>query len=44
MLSASDNGVLGDCFKASAKAPVQQDSGGGGSNSRQRKGSLMQAS
>ncbi|CAM9187182.1 unnamed protein product [Scytosiphon promiscuus] len=42
MLSASTNGVLGDCFKASAKAPAPQESGG--ANSRQRKGSLMQES
>lgn len=42
MLSFSTNGVLGDCFAAEkAKAPVIED---GGPNSRQRKGSLMQAS
>eukprot|EP00752_Nemacystus_decipiens_P018668 g16737.t1 len=42
MLSLSNNGVLGDCFKAKPNSPLPQDSGG--ANGRQRKGSLMQAS
>lgn len=42
MLSLSNNGVLGDCFKPKPSSPqMSQDAG---ANGRQRKGSLMQVS